>query len=475
MRARSCPFHQPPSGYAGFPVGVCAGRKRGHRPTAARLSRCGCPLAHCNDRVRQKLRSPSPGRPWKHEPVGGHRRLESRRYGPPVHGRSEPFKYADPSQGTCSRWSVVRGLGLCALLLLTNGTAVARDSFTRLKADEAIEFYPTLGQRVAGKDAWRLEIHGCVFELEKRGLTLAALREALDFKDVELTPAEQSIFDERARLFLVDHERGKRGFIRLGERILATGKSKADGHFAGEFLLSENEVRRLQGPAEGGNGFIQFTAELSAGDARRFAGEILLLNDSGLSVISDIDDTIKVTQVRDRSAMLSNTFLRPFEAAPGMSELYQRLARSNRAAFHYVSASPWQLYAPLAEFVRTSGFPDGTFALKKFRLKDRSFLSLLADPEKYKPAVIEPLLKRFPQRRFVLIGDSGERDPEVYAALARKYPEQIIRIWIRDVTDEPPTAGRYQAVFRGLPGELWQVFKSPRELSAFSDPLMGNP
>jgi phosphatidate phosphatase APP1 len=151
-------------------------------------------------------------------------------------------------------------------------------------------------------------------------------------------------------------------------------------------------------------------------------------------VISDIDDTIKITQVRDRRATLRNTFLRPFEPAPGMAEFCQNLARSNHAEFHYVSASPWQLYLPLAEFVRSNGFPSGTFVLKKFRWKDRSFLSLFADPEKYKSAVIEPLLKRFPNRRFVLIGDSGEL-PEIYAGReeisAANRPSLI-----RDVTDE---------------------------------------
>jgi phosphatidate phosphatase APP1 len=208
---------------------------------------------------------------------------------------------------------------------------------------------------------------------------------------------------------------------------------------------------------------------LPPGDSRQFAGEVILIEDVGLSVISDIDDTIKVTQVRDRRATLRNTFVRPFEPAPGMAELYQNLVRSNRSELHYVSASPWQLYLPLVEFVRTNGFPPGSFALKEFRWKDRSFVSLFADPEKYKPAIIEPLLKRFPNRQFLLIGDSGERDPEIYAALARKYPEQIIGIWIRDVTNEPSSAARYQEIFRTFPRGLWQVFKSPSELIPLSN------
>lgn len=361
------------------------------------------------------------------------------------------------------------GLVLGAFICLSTCAVIARDSFTHLIADEQIVFYPTLGQRVPGKGAWKLEVHGCVFEPEKRGLTLAALREALDLKDIELTPDEQRIFGERARLFLVDHERGKRVFVRIGDRIFDAGKSKADGHFSGEVLLNESEAQGFQKPTDGGNGVIQFAAELPSGDARGYAGDVVLLEETGLSVISDIDDTIKITQVRDRSATLRNTFVRPFKPVPGMAELYQNLARSNQAAFHYVSASPWQLGLPLSEFVRSNGFPSGTFALKKFRWKDRSFLSLFADPEKYKPAVIEPLLKRFPNRRFLLIGDSGERDPEVYAALARKYPQQIVGLWIRDVTGETASSERYQRTFRGLSSELWQVFESPVELKLLPD------
>jgi hypothetical protein len=68
---------------------------------------------------------------------------------------------------------------LFALLLLTSNAVM--HAFTRLKADEQIVFYPTIAQRVPGKDAWRLEVHGCVFEPEKRSLTLAR-RETLDLR-----------------------------------------------------------------------------------------------------------------------------------------------------------------------------------------------------------------------------------------------------------------------------------------------------
>src|SRR5262249_24390507 len=132
-------------------------------------------------------------------------------------------------------------------------------------------------------------------------------------------------------------------------------------------------------------------------------------------------------------------------------------------------SSPWQLYAMLAEFIGTNGFPAGTFHLKTVRWKDKSVLSLLASPERFKHGEIEPILRTFPRRRFILVGDSGEEDPEIYGELARHFPEQIPRILIRDVTGEPAGCQRYQACFNGLGSERWQVFQRPTEIGPIAD------
>ncbi len=350
---------------------------------------------------------------------------------------------------------------------------------TQLKRDEQIVFYPSVAQRVAGDtNFWRAEIRGCVFEVEQRTVLLAALRAALDLKDVTMTAAEAKVFNERARLFLVDHKPGKKVFIRCGTNEFLVGKSGVDGRFAGSVRLrdmdwgrrppSGREDDRAAVPAGSETG-APFTAVLSAGDQRIFSGEVFFLEDQGLSVISDIDDTIKVTEVRNRPATLRNTFLREFQPVPGLAELYQSWAHSNRAAFHYVSASPWQLYEPLSTFIQMHGFPSGTFALKQFRWKDGSFFSLFAGPEQYKRRVIEPLLQKFPSRQFILIGDSGERDPEIYATLARKYPRRIARIYLRDVTGEAADADRYVQAFLGVPRGRWQIFREPGELTIASE------
>jgi phosphatidate phosphatase APP1 len=234
-------------------------------------------------------------------------------------------------------------------------------------------------------------------------------------------------------------------------------ESAANGHFHGTLSLTTAD-------APGKDRWVDFHAVMPAGDSRTFRGRVHLLAATGFTVISDIDDTIKVSQVRDKKALLANTFLREYQPVFGMPALYQEWARAG-AAFHYVSASPWQLYQPLAEFFDKAGYPPGSFEMKDFRWKDSTFFNLLAGPEKYKPLVIEPILKRYPKRKFILVGDSGEKDPEIYGALARKFSQQVIRILIRDVTNEKADADRYAKAFEGVPKERWMIFENPKEIT----------
>jgi phosphatidate phosphatase APP1 len=97
-------------------------------------------------------------------------------------------------------------------------------------------------------------------------------------------------------------------------------------------------------------------------------------------------------------------------------------------------------------------------------LKDSSFRALFEDPLTYKLNAIEPLIKDFPDRKFILVGDSGEKDPEAYATLARYHPAQVLSICIRDVTDEPADSPRYREAFRDVPPAKWQLFRDPATL-----------
>ena len=337
---------------------------------------------------------------------------------------------------------------MCLLCLFVAVPVLSAD----LRSDERVLFYPTVGWRDAATGEWRVPVHALVFEPERRALTAAALRTALGLVAEPKNAAERAVFESRARGFLVDNERGKQVSVHAGTQVFPIGESAADGHVRGEIQPRNAEAKP-----------ITFFAVTRAGDPREFRGHAYLLANTGLSVISDVDDTIKVSHVRDRQALLRKTFYEPFQAVPGMAAVYRAWAEEG-ASFHYVSASPWQLYEPITEFTAASGFPAGSWHMKQFRVKDGSFLALFDSPENYKPGVIEPMLRQFPRRRFILVGDSGERDPEIYGALARKFPMQVQRILIRDVTNEDAKAVRYEAAFNNVPTERWRVFREPAEI-----------
>ncbi len=335
------------------------------------------------------------------------------------------------------------------MLLPLAGTA-------QISKDEGIVFFPTVAQRVG--DAWEVEVRGWVYEVEPRKALLAVFRKGLGL-DESSDPEARALFAERARLFFADNERGKKVSIEIGKTIYPLGVSAANGHFGATIKLAMDEVKRL-GVADGR---ILFRAITAAGDKREFIGTIHLVEDAGFSVISDIDDTIKISHVLDKKELLANTFYRPFKAVPGMAEVYRGWAGQG-ARFHYLSAGPWQLYPPLAEWAQAERFPSGSFQMKDFRWKDRTALNLFEKPEDYKLPAIEALLRRFPKRRFLLVGDSGEKDPEVYGAAARKFPEQISHILIRDVTGEDAAAERYATAFRDVPAPKWRIFKEATEI-----------
>ncbi len=116
---------------------------------------------------------------------------------------------------------------LTVILMMSALNLGAAENRKSLKPDEQIVFYPTVAQRVEGEtNLWLAQIRGCVFEVEKRGLLVAAFREALELKTEDLTSAQSVVFAERARLFLVDHERGKKVFIHCGTNEFFVGKSR---------------------------------------------------------------------------------------------------------------------------------------------------------------------------------------------------------------------------------------------------------
>lgn len=336
---------------------------------------------------------------------------------------------------------------------------------SNLAEDEQVVFFRTAGWLDEASQEWHLPIHAWVYEPQNSSARMAVF-EAVLAEQFELSPSAEteSNLDQRLNLLIADNERGKTLVVNLAGRDYSLPASAENGHIETTLTIPKDDVDRY-----GSGDFINFSAVFAEEDSRRIEGEVHLVEPSGLSVISDIDDTVKISNVTDTKKLLEYTFLLDFEAALGMADQYREWSATN-VSFHFVSSSPWQLYPPLTEFLDAAGFPWATLSLKSMRFRDETFFDLFKKGTETKPAAIEKILAAYPDRDFILVGDSGEQDPEVYAALIRKFPDQVGKIYIRNVTQEAPDNDRFKAVFGDIEQDRWSLFDDPKSLNLPSSP-----
>ncbi|KAI1317526.1 hypothetical protein EDD11_008333 [Mortierella claussenii] len=214
--------------------------------------------------------------------------------------------------------------------------------------------------------------------------------------------------------------------------------SRPGGHFDGTLRVSHEEVqahrkriKKVDGYRQGGHPRFLKLHAYHPDMTDHPQGIVNLIDPEGISVISDIDDTIKETNISAGARIiLRNTFLKDMQDVPGMADVYKQWWKHG-AAIHYVSNSPWQLIPSLLDFFHSYKFPPGSAHL---RLHDGVLKSYFATPGEHKRKTIREILTDFPDRKFILIGDSGEIDMEIYAEMAMEFPDQIFKIFIRDIT-----------------------------------------
>ena len=350
--------------------------------------------------------------------------------------------------------------------------ASAKRRDTGVAPGKQVAFFPTDAHFADGR--WHIPLHGRIYRptemtrLRRAGLWL--IKQTLR-RHVPADEKGKTLFRERVGAFLADNERWERVEIQLGEMVVRLKRSHANGHFTGIAEVAEQQVAAW---VDGGLAcrrkdaiWVPFRALTGAEDRRVFEGCVRLLPPEGVSVISDIDDTIKVTEVASRRKMLRNTFVREFAGVPEMAALYRHWQEARGAAIHYVSNSPWHLYPFLEEFLNGQGFPPGTFYLRHFRLMPRDLRQTLRSGRRVKLTHARALLRRFPRRKFWLVGDSGESDAAVYARLYREFPEQVERVLIRDMGLKGGSAARVAHALKTVPEDHWQIFSYVSEISRY--------
>jgi len=349
---------------------------------------------------------------------------------------------------------------VCVLLFqLLNFNPVNAESVSELKNDETLVFFNTSAWLNQQSMQWHIPIHGWVFEPEDSTIRKQLIAQSLKtFYELETNSSTRSNFNQRVNLLLADNERNKSMVIRFANRTYAIPASAANGHFSTVLKVDAKIIAAADLTHQ-----LTFDAVLPKHDQRQFSGQVNLVSPNGLSIISDIDDTIKISEVTNRKQLLNHTFYLDFKAVPGMADLYNHLL-DHEGALHFVSSRPWQLYPALVKWLEQAGFPDAEFALKTFRFKDSSLINLFTSSLKTKPPQIIKIIERYPGRQFILVGDSGEKDPEVYAKIQQQFPQQIIKILIRNVTEEKASDDRFQALYENLPPNSWQLFTNPKNI-----------
>lgn len=161
--------------------------------------------------------------------------------------------------------------------------------------------------------------------------------------------------------------------------------------------------------------------------------------ESKIGIISDIDDTVIQTGATNLLKMARVVFLNnartrlPFEGVAGFYEALHRgsTGTENNPIF-YVSSSPWNLYDLLVDFLEVQKIPLGPLFLQDYGIDRHKFIA--ADHAAHKLAAIQEIMDFYPALTFVLIGDSGQEDPEIYLQVMNDFPERVRAIYIRDVS-----------------------------------------
>ena len=168
--------------------------------------------------------------------------------------------------------------------------------------------------------------------------------------------------------------------------------------------------------------------------------------DAQFGIISDMDDTVLQTGATNavgmaRKVLFGNAKTRvPFE---GVSAFYDALQHEQNPIF-YVSSSPWNLYDLLLEFLETNDIPVGPIMLRDWGVSPTELLP--TSHGDHKREAIDQILETYPDLPFILIGDSGQEDPEIYRGVVHDYPGRILAVYIRSVHEEEARSEKIQAL-----------------------------
>ncbi|KAK6507577.1 hypothetical protein TWF481_006004 [Arthrobotrys musiformis] len=307
-----------------------------------------------------------------------------------------------------------------------------------------------------GETGWTASVRMFTYVRQiKSTLASAAIKTAIEAFGVEVGNKAENLF-ERSRLFLAIPRKG----IEVDLEIQGCDSTRV-GSTAASGLMERNAgIGSCRGGVEGGRKMTAFAPGFFK--RRGFEGTLFPSLPDGWAIVSDVDDTIKVSNVLDKKKQIQSLFLDEHEAVEGMPQLYDMLDAKLNPAWFYLTGSPYQLYPTLRQFI-IDGYPTGPLLMKNLtftNIKDTiEYISKEETLGGYKVEQLEKLQGYYPEKKFITIGDSTQYDPEAYAEFARRYPDVVQCIWIRKVDGADNSHQRFEEAFKGVPEEKWLVFE----------------
>jgi len=325
-----------------------------------------------------------------------------------------------------------------------------------VSTDEEIVTLPSYGYLDAGDIV--LTIRGFIYNSNANFVTRLAFVSLLE-SQVDVSVTEPTDLNSRIDPFLSSRIEAEQIMIQIGTHYYELNASTSSGNFSTKIKISRSKYNELLS-AQGSSNTIKYRIVLTAEDTREIEGVVSVITPQGTVVISDIDDTVKVSGVYiSKSKVLENTFFKKPQVIQNMQTLLHTIKDENsETTFHYVSGSPKQLATQLVRFFDDNNFEISSLYLRDFALSLRATeLYDFFDANStriHKRTSITTLFEDFPDSKFILIGDTGEKDPEVYGEFLKKYSQKIETIYLRNVTDENATNLRMKQAFGAYVGQV---------------------
>ncbi|EGY22399.1 hypothetical protein VD0002_g3741 [Verticillium dahliae] len=340
----------------------------------------------------------------------------------------------------------------------------SRNPFGRpVSGDDVVWLFDNTAFKPGRLSSWQAEFVAAVFEKEPKAKVVDMVTSIAETLGLADDAEELATIEERLLPFLWDVRPARHLRIVHQDREIKLGPTGRNGISTDILKLSEQPTGT--------------SVKASAAVPRGISGELEMQTHfaaaEGWAVLSDVDDTIKVTQTSSPLGILRKTFVDPPSAVPGMPELYRHITSliSKEAPWFYLSASPYNLYPFLRNFCR-QWYPHGTLILRDSSWRTIAGLlsALTKGTEQYKTDRIRKVHSWLPKRKLILIGDSTQSDPEAYGDIYREFDGWVKLILIRKVTDiaavgiesknEPK---RFEEAFKDVPREAWHIFEDPAE------------